>query len=181
MENLTEDQFYEKYNPKLNHFFNDEDATSFGGCMYETYGKEVEHVLSVARNPETANTVWTIIDGDDESLWIVAGYHLVNRMGYLITEEPWQDEFEQYICEYLKQNTMSRFKDAEDLLTSIDYELLREQKKVVLGIMPEVLTSEQVDALEGILNLIDEIQDLIVDFYNYEPLKVYITHDKAED
>lgn len=35
---------------------------------------------------------WTIIEGDDGSLWASSGYHSVNVVGYLITEEPWDQD-----------------------------------------------------------------------------------------
>lgn len=56
-----------------------------GGLMFETYGEELKFVLfSMVKNPRN---VWTYIDGDDNPL-IVEGYHLVNRIGYFITEVP---------------------------------------------------------------------------------------------
>ena len=59
--------------------------------MFETYGKELNHVISVANNPKTANTIWTIVSNDDGNLFYTSGYHLVNRFGYLITEESYDD------------------------------------------------------------------------------------------
>jgi hypothetical protein len=49
-----------------------------------------------------SNRVVTIIEGDtdvdvDESpinLYYVSGYHLVNRLGYLILDKPYTEEFE---------------------------------------------------------------------------------------
>lgn len=97
----TDDDFYNKYTPLLNHFFNDEEACSWSGCMYETYDEELAYVLSFATNEALCRNVWTIIEGDDSSIVICAGYHVVNRMGYLITDEPWDDEGEFYVCEDL--------------------------------------------------------------------------------
>jgi hypothetical protein len=71
-----------------------DDMCSFGGCMYETFGEDLECVK------QTDNKyIWTIVDGDDEDLIIMAGFHFVNRFGYLITNEPWEDEYEQYVCD----------------------------------------------------------------------------------
>lgn len=38
------------------------------------------------------NTVWTIVTGDECESWIaIPGFHIVNRLGYVITEKPWTD------------------------------------------------------------------------------------------
>ena len=69
--------------------------------MFETYGLEFELVQEMARQ----NRVITIIesDGGDEiddegyvipNMYYVSGIHFVNRIGYLITEEPIDFEFE---------------------------------------------------------------------------------------
>lgn len=44
----------------------------------------------------TRKHVWTVVDGDDGDLWVLAGVHLVNRVGFLITEEEWTSEQEEY-------------------------------------------------------------------------------------
>jgi len=67
----------------------DSDA-SYDGKMFETYGEEVQHVLSFANNedPEERAKVWTIVEGGNDSICISQGYHLVNRIGYLISKTP---------------------------------------------------------------------------------------------
>jgi hypothetical protein len=84
-----EDQFEEwesKYKPIEN---------KLAGCdKFETYGKELDYVLSIA-NTEPAR-VWTLVDGDDGNLYIVSGYHLVNRINYFITQNPCELEYEEY-------------------------------------------------------------------------------------
>ena len=62
---------------------------AFEGCMFETYGKELEFVNSLAGT----NRVLTIVDGDGDKLEISTGYHFVNRVGYLITEKPYEFDF----------------------------------------------------------------------------------------
>jgi hypothetical protein len=71
----------DRFKPIHNHFSNDPDQD-----MFETYGEEVEFVTK-ADNKH----VWTWIQGDMSDL-IVAGYHYVNRLGYYITELPWENE-----------------------------------------------------------------------------------------
>jgi hypothetical protein len=73
----------DKFKPIHNHFSNDPDQD-----MFETYGEEVDYVTK-ADNKH----VWTWIQGDMSDL-IVAGYHYVNRLGYYITEVPWENEYD---------------------------------------------------------------------------------------
>lgn len=93
---ISEDEFYDEYKPQINHFERarqplsvaDEDVSSFGGCMYETYGEEVEYVLSLVGS----GRVVTIIDNDGD-LYISSGYRLVNRLGYMILDKPYTTDF----------------------------------------------------------------------------------------
>ena len=89
---ISEDQF-EFYKPQKNHIVGGENAP-FNGWMYETYGPELEYILSLANNPDTAKRVWTIIECEGNSMIYSAGYHLVNRFGYLVTEKPYENELQ---------------------------------------------------------------------------------------
>ena len=86
MKKKTDDDFYEKFNPIKNHI---DDNASFDGCMFETYGEELEFVQKTKETKP--KTIWTILDCNGK-LYVGAGYHYVNRFGYLITEEEWTDE-----------------------------------------------------------------------------------------
>lgn len=78
---LTYEQWIEKYKRVTNDI---DTNASFDGCLFETYSKEVERVLEWA-NSDKKNHVWTVIEADGE-LFVVNGYHLVNRLGYFLTE-----------------------------------------------------------------------------------------------
>lgn len=84
---ISEEQFLERYRPLPNEL-NDNASFDFGdgGCLYETYGAELEHIKL-----QSKSFVWTIIEGEN-SLVIVNGVYRVNRLGYLITAEPWADD-----------------------------------------------------------------------------------------
>ena len=82
-EYLGWDKWEDKFKPIHNHFSNDPDQN-----MFETYGEEVDYVTKADNK-----YVWTWIQGDMSDL-IVAGYHYVNRLGYYITEVPWDDEYD---------------------------------------------------------------------------------------
>ena len=85
---LTEEQFDEQFTLIENHL---DDNASWGGAMFETYGEELDYVRMKA---ERGNNVWTILEGDDDTMFIVNGVHFVNRIGYLITREEWEGETE---------------------------------------------------------------------------------------
>ena len=41
----------------------------------------------------TEGYVWTAADGEDgESIYLTPGYHIVNKIGYIVTEETNEDE-----------------------------------------------------------------------------------------
>ena len=83
---MTLSEFAEKYKPIKNNF---DKHAGWDGCMFETYGDEHEHVLFVYdREPKK---VWTVVDVDGD-LVVVDGYHHVNRIGYLITEVPCEED-----------------------------------------------------------------------------------------
>jgi hypothetical protein len=104
---MTIDDFYNKYTTQYNQVelkklqamedtgsLLPDDMCSFGGCMYETFGEELECV----KKADNKN-IWTIVDTDGDDLLVIAGFHFVNRLGYLITDEAWEDEHEEYICD----------------------------------------------------------------------------------
>jgi len=76
---ITVDEFFEQYKPVINHL---DDNASFDGYMFETFGEEEAFVCT--KSPEF---IGTYCDGDNGT-YIVSGYHLVNRIGYFITELP---------------------------------------------------------------------------------------------
>ena len=71
----------DEYKPIKNQF---NCYAGFDGCMFETYGEELAFVA--AANP---NCIWTVMDVEGE-LWVCAGAHTVNRVGYLVTTIPWE-------------------------------------------------------------------------------------------
>lgn len=74
------DVFLKKYQP-IERYENE--------YLFETYGDD----LKIVKNTNN-NLVWTIIDGLKGKLYLTAGYHIVNRIGYLITKKPFKKEEE---------------------------------------------------------------------------------------
>ena len=72
-----------KYKPQDNHFD--------GADKFETYGRDLDYVRSV--HDTDPRRVWTLVDGDDGNLYIVDGFHLVNRINYFVTELPFEGKF----------------------------------------------------------------------------------------
>lgn len=85
----TEDDFDRKYTPNLT--LKSECFRAESG-RFETFGNDLKTVLA-----QDEKFVWTCVDGDD-GLYYVSGYRLVNRVYYLITNEPWEEE-EEYLIE----------------------------------------------------------------------------------
>lgn len=77
MHRLTYDEWFEKYQPIPN------EIVEYEQYQFETYGDELEYVMQ-----QDDRNVWTEMDGDD-GVYIVSGYHLVNRIQYYITTVPW--------------------------------------------------------------------------------------------
>jgi hypothetical protein len=62
---------------------------------FETYGEELDYIRS-----HDEHNVWTEMDGDN-GVYIVSGYHLVNRIQYYVTDVAWTEDIEIVVCEYL--------------------------------------------------------------------------------
>ena len=70
---MTYEEFIKNHNPIKNYL---NPNAPLGGCMFETYGPELELVI------RHKGTVWTVFD--DES--IEKGIYRTNRLGFLLTE-----------------------------------------------------------------------------------------------
>ncbi|MDZ4759013.1 MAG: hypothetical protein SGJ10_12855 [Bacteroidota bacterium] len=108
IKDLSEEEFYEEFKPDINHI---DDNASFGGCMFETYGQELDYVFKMSKR----NRVVTITEDDSEereetfissngveakemvaiaNLYYSSGFHYVNRLGFLVLDKPYKYEFE---------------------------------------------------------------------------------------
>ena len=90
---ISEDEWLAQYKPLVNPV----DAGcgfDFGdGCtLVETYGDHLAYLKTI---PD--DRIWTAVESDDEEderPVIVSGMHFVNRLGYFVTENPWNEEIE---------------------------------------------------------------------------------------
>lgn len=83
---MTYFEWIEKFKPVKNHL---NENASMDGMMFETFGDELDFVRS-RRN----SRIWTIMTGDEDEWLICDGYHIVNRIGYLVTEESSEGDLE---------------------------------------------------------------------------------------
>ena len=86
---LTEEEFDEKFPLLVNHL--DANA-SLDGVMFETFDEELAFVLQ--QNP---NCIWTYMDDDNGRACLSSGYHLVNRIGYLISTVPFEAGHDYFV------------------------------------------------------------------------------------
>lgn len=73
------DRWLEAFRPVTNHL---DASAGYDGAMFETYGAELEFVRQ-----QPSDKVWTLLDAEGR-LYVVAGLHFVNRVGYFVTREP---------------------------------------------------------------------------------------------
>ena len=112
---MTDDEWFKKYKPIPN-------PTGDSGLhvddvcyMFETYDPDLAKVLEIA-NSEPGR-VWTLLDCDSCEV-IGDGYHLVNRIGYFITEVP-ADPDANYEVMYWEEDEMDA--EPEDRSDEIEY------------------------------------------------------------
>lgn len=101
---LTWSEFVEQFKPIKNHFRENDES-----YLFETYGEEVEFVKSVE-----PNRIWTFADGDMCS-YVSSGWHYVNRLGYHITEIPF-DENKDYQIIISTEEECECYNEDEDIM-----------------------------------------------------------------
>jgi hypothetical protein len=90
---MTEAEWVEKFKPIVNHI--DKNA-AWDGTLFECSERELDFI-----SDQQKHKIWTYIDGDDdEYAFIVEGWRVYGRLGYFITEKPWNREYRITISEY---------------------------------------------------------------------------------
>jgi|AntRauTorcE11898_2_1112593.scaffolds.fasta_scaffold03116_1 hypothetical protein len=83
-----------------------------GDCALQTFEEAIAFAESRGLSP---NHVWTVMesgDGDDDSWYVSAGSHLVNRLFYIVTQKPWETGVEDAV--WFSVDCESEDDDAED-------------------------------------------------------------------
>ena len=169
MKTITFDTFFEEYKPQLNHFTSSPDNDNY---TFETFGEELEYVKK-----QNNKQIWTTIDHENEEVWLIPGFHLVNRMNYYITTKEWESEYIQ-----VNDNEMCSVEDAiEHCIVFASREFGIElnwndvnkhfQKNLDFTFDNEMTTGRAkytaIAYYEDSLNKeIEEFEDLIHDYYN---------------
>jgi hypothetical protein len=83
---LSIEEWEHHFKPVNNHI---DVESSFDGIMFETYTEEYDYVASIGQ--KEPNRIWTLVDGEDGSTLIINRWAFVNRIGYFITEKPYDD------------------------------------------------------------------------------------------
>jgi hypothetical protein len=129
------DEWVDTYKPIPNNIVED---SSFDGTMFETYGAEYEFV----KKADPAY-IWMYGDGDDGGTYIWNGWHIVNRIGYFITEVPCPADttIQVKVSSYwfYCEGCSAELEDDGQLINDKYYDL---------GFCPECATVEQLRELE---------------------------------
>lgn len=80
---MTYDEWHDFYKPIKNEITKYPSDTQLA---FETFGEELDFVRS-----QPTENIWTEVDGD-EGVYIINGYHLVNRIQYYVCEVPVSSE-----------------------------------------------------------------------------------------
>jgi hypothetical protein len=83
---LTLDTFIDRFQPLPNPVTPNApyDFGNAKGCLLETYGPDWEFLRTFDRH-----RIWTLIDNNAGDLFLLSGLRWVNRLGFIITENPW--------------------------------------------------------------------------------------------
>jgi hypothetical protein len=129
------DEWCATYKPIPNNIVED---SSFDGTMFETYGDEVAFV----KKADPAY-IWMYGDGDDGGSYIWNGWHIVNRIGYFITEVPCPPDttIQVKVSSYwfYCEGCSAEIEDDGQLINDKYYDL---------GFCPECATVEQIKQIE---------------------------------
>lgn len=73
------------------------------GTVFQISGAQLERVeAALAANPDT---VWTLVDADGK-LYVTQGHHYVNRMGYFITDKPFDRSNPVHVKRYQSKDVV---------------------------------------------------------------------------
>lgn len=93
MKTLTPAEFIDQYRPIPNRL---DQHAGYDGYLHEISGPSYQIVQAVLK--QDPNCVWTYLDsGGDEAPTLCNGFSYVNRLGYVITEKPADDDLIEVI------------------------------------------------------------------------------------
>lgn len=78
---MDHQDWLQRYKPVQNHF-----DPNGADKLYETYGKQYEYVIK-----QDCYKIWTLLDTEGD-IYIANGLYIVNRLGYYLTEKPFDSK-----------------------------------------------------------------------------------------
>ena len=91
---LTEEEFEMQFRPVENI------EQGLGIYQFDAYDEKDAGFLQFMATSYPAH-VWTRIDGDDGCLYNINGWHIVNRVDYIVTEVPWLEHHDYEVLDYM--------------------------------------------------------------------------------
>jgi hypothetical protein len=82
------DIWFDKFKPILIESLETNDVSL---RMYETYGEDLKSVQQA-----DVKKVWTLLDCDGK-LYLSPGFHIVNRLNYIICKNSWNEKTRDYL------------------------------------------------------------------------------------
>lgn len=93
---ITFEDFWENYKPKINPLHENEDSEDSENYKINWGTLEENDLL---HDNKGENTIWTVIEGERNSLYLVSGYKRVNRLYHYVTQIPYTEEREIKLSE----------------------------------------------------------------------------------
>lgn len=88
---ITFEDFWENYKPKINPLHENEDDEDSENYKINWGTLEENDLL---QDNKGENTIWTVVEGERNSLYLKSGYHRVNRLYHYICRVPYTEERE---------------------------------------------------------------------------------------
>lgn len=107
------------YKPIVNPFLNMNEQKADDGTQYEFGWSSIEE-NELLKDNIGSGTIWTLVEGDRESLWLLSGFHRVNRVHHYITQVPFDIQNEEISIEYFEGYPEILQEDLDNLNSVID-------------------------------------------------------------
>lgn len=149
---INYEQFIEKYKPINNP---NNVIAGFDGLMFDTFGKDLDYVKSKGNH---SLNVWTLVTADYGNEYIIPGYSIVNRMGYFITELPWDSS-------NYEQVDLNEYVSLDELVFTFNSVLKQENVHISMEEVYEYFEDKLYTENEAMYRVIDFLEE------NYPDLK----------
>lgn len=111
---ITFEDFWENYKPKINPLHENKDSEDSENYKINWGTLEENDLLD---DNKGENTIWTVIEGERDSLYLVSGYKRLNRLYHYITEVPYTEEIEIELFEGYPEITKDDLNNLESMKT----------------------------------------------------------------